>query len=73
MSTYYKNGDAIKGEIILFDCRKFTFTKLINRTSTHKAQAGKLENAYCVINRQFRLIPDSENKKNNKKTRLDNG
>jgi hypothetical protein len=63
MPIYYRKGDGIKGEIILFDCRKFTFHKLINRTSTHKAQAGKLENAYCVINRQFRLIPtdDDEN------------
>ncbi|HGJ66908.1 TPA: hypothetical protein ENS27_16235 [bacterium] len=66
MPIYYKKGDAIKGEMILFDCRKFTFTKLINRTSTHKAQAGKLENAYCVINRQFRLIPDNENEKKEK-------
>jgi len=63
MPTYYKKGDAIQGEIILFDCRKFTFTKLINRTSTHKAQAGKLENAYCVINRQFRLIPNDKKEK----------
>jgi hypothetical protein len=65
MPVYYKNGDAIKGEIILFDCRKFTFKKLINRTSTHKAQSGKLENAYCVINRQFRLIPDNEDDDDN--------
>jgi len=63
MAIYYKNGDAIKGEIILFDCRKFTRGKLINRTSTHKAQTGKLENASCVINRQFRQIPDKADKK----------
>jgi hypothetical protein len=66
MPVYYKNGDAIKGEIILFDCRKFTFSKVINRTSTHKTQSGKLENAYCVIYRQFRLIPNKEGEKDNK-------
>jgi hypothetical protein len=59
MPTYYRNGDAIEGEKIAFDCRKYVIHKRpIHRTSSHRAKAGTLDNAFCVINKQFRTIPE---------------
>lgn len=59
MLTYYKVGDAIEGERIIFNCRKINqHRRPIRGSSSHRAIAGKLDNAYCVINKKFRQIPD---------------
>ena len=63
MGTYYQQGDAIKGEKIAFQCRKLNrLAKPIHATSAHRAQAGKLINAYCVIDKRFRNIPEKREK-----------
>ncbi len=59
MPIYFKEGDAIQGEKLVFTCRKFSISKKpVKRTSAHRAQSGKLDNAYCVINKRFRHIPE---------------
>lgn len=56
--TLHEEGDAIEGERIAFQCRKYNvYKKPVPGTSRHKAQAGKLDNAYCVIEKRFRHIP----------------
>ncbi len=59
MPTYYLKGDAIEGEKIAFSCRKCVVHKQpIHKTASHRAKAGTLDNAFCVINKQFRAIPE---------------
>lgn len=61
MPTRRQKGDSIQGEKIIFSCRKYIIKKKpVPRTSTHKAQAGTLENAFCTINKQFRLLPKTD-------------
>lgn len=56
----YEEGDAIEGERIAFQCRKSTVHKRpVRGTSSHRAQAGKLDNAFCVISKRFRYIPEN--------------
>ena len=63
MGTYYQEGDAIEGERIAFQCRKLEILKKpFPGTSAHRAQAGKLENAFCVIVKRFRHIPEKKEK-----------
>jgi hypothetical protein len=60
-ATYYEEGIAIHGERIAFKCRKCNVKKApIHGSSAHKAQTGTLDNAYCVINKRFRHIPEKE-------------
>ena len=57
--TRYEVGDAIHGERIAFQCRKVNIHKKpVHGTSAHKAQFGTLDNAFCIINKRFRQIPD---------------
>jgi len=43
MPIYYQKDDAIMGEKIGFECRKFQLSKRqIPSTSAHRAQKGKL-------------------------------
>ena len=61
-TTYYEEGTAIHGEKIAFQCRKCNVKKNpIHGSSARKAQVGTLDNAYCVINKRFRQIPEKEN------------
>jgi len=62
MPIYFQEGDAIQGERIAFQCRKVeVLKKPVRGTSTHKAQSGKLTNAYCVILKRFRhLLEEKE-------------
>lgn len=61
MPDYYQEGDAIHGERIAFQCRRVeVFKKPVHGTSAHKAQAGKLDNAYCVIVKRFRHLPEKK-------------
>jgi hypothetical protein len=57
---YYQEGDAIEGERITFEFRKFNVYKspIHGRKSKHRAQAGKMDNAFCVISKRFRHIPE---------------
>jgi len=58
MTILYQRGDGIEGELIAFRCRGLTVRKRpIPATGAHRAKAGKLTNAFCVINRRFRSIP----------------
>ena len=55
----YEESDAISGERIAFQCRKCNLKKKpVQGSSAHKAQRGTLDNAFCVINKKFRHIPD---------------
>ena len=66
MSTYYQESDAIEGEKIAFHCRKFRrIKKPVPSTSAHRAQAGTLDLAYCVIVKRFRSIPENKEIKTN--------
>jgi len=61
MPTYHEKGDAIEGEKIGFRCRKFRPAKRpVAGSSRHRAQAGKLELAYCVILRKLRPVAKRE-------------
>lgn len=61
MPVYYQEGDAIQGERIAFQCRKFEVSKKpVKGTSAHKAQKGKLNNAFCVIVKRFRHLPEKK-------------
>lgn len=61
MTILYQAGDGIEGELILFKCRKLIERKRpVPDTSAHRAKAGKLQNAFCVINRTFRTIPERQ-------------
>ena len=60
--TYYEEGIAIYGEKVAFQCRKCNVKKApVHGSSARKAQVGTLDNAYCVINKRFRQIPEKEN------------
>ena len=60
-SVRYYEGDAIKGEKITFQCRKCNvYNRPVPSTSRHRAQGGKMDNAYCVIDKRFRHIPEKK-------------
>jgi hypothetical protein len=55
MPVYYEEGDAITGEKIAFKCRKcIVYKKPVKGTSAHRAKAGTLQYATCVVNKRFR-------------------
>jgi hypothetical protein len=61
MPVYYQVGDAITGEKIAFQCRKYIVHKRpVKGTSAHRARTGTLDNAFCVINKRFRHIPEKK-------------
>ena len=61
MPIYRRKDDGIEGEKIAFNCRKHVLHKKpIHRTSTHRAKAGTLDNAFCIIEKEFRLLPKKE-------------
>lgn len=62
MATYRELGDAIEGERIVFECRRCDYgqKKIIQGSSSHRATAGKLDNAKCTIAKKFRHIPDDK-------------
>ena len=50
MTTYYNNGDALKGDIIECESRKMSKKKKIRKSGRHKAQSIVLkDNAECTI------------------------
>jgi hypothetical protein len=51
MVTLFNEGDGIKGDRVIVQCRAYNFEKHpIKGTSRHKLQRGKLEGSvYCVI------------------------
>lgn len=61
MTILYQLGDGIEGELIVFQCRDLKLQKRpVRATGAHRAKAGKLKNAFCVINRRFRSIPKKQ-------------
>ena len=58
---HYQEGDAIQGERVTFQCRKCNvYNRPVPDTSRHKAQEGKMDNAFCVITKRFRHIPEKK-------------
>lgn len=61
MTILHQTDDGIAGEVIIFECRGFNLYKRpVPSTSAHRAQAGKLSFAKCVITRRFRWIPEKQ-------------
>lgn len=49
----YRVGDAIEGEIILFQCRKMVW-RVSHGSSAHRQTSGRLERrARCVIDKEY--------------------
>jgi len=54
--TYREKGDALEGERIACQARKIINKPPRHGSSSHKIQSMTLEsNAYCVIEKSFRL------------------
>lgn len=50
MPIHYQNGDALEGERITCQCRKYTGPRLIRGTQSHRSTEFILRDyAYCVI------------------------
>ncbi len=51
MVTLFDEGDGIKGERVIVQCRTYSFEKHpISGTGRHRLQRGRLEGSvYCVI------------------------
>jgi len=61
MTILYQADDGIEGELIVFECQRCRLYKRpVPSTSAHRAQAGKLNFAKCVISRRFRWIPEKQ-------------
>ena len=59
--THYDEGDAIEGERIYYQCQKIApYKKPIRGSFSHRRNAGKMDNAYCVIVKRYRHIPERE-------------
>ena len=58
MTTYYEKGDAIQGDKIVGIARKINKPKVVVRTGSHKSiQITLEENAFCVIDKKSRFLP----------------
>ena len=61
MTILRQANDGIEGELIVFECRRCkVYKRPVPSTGAHRAQAGKLSYAKCVISRRFRRIPEKQ-------------
>ena len=60
MTTYYKQGDALRAERIAVQARDISREFVTHGSSRHKIQNATLrESAYCVIEKPLRLVPQN--------------
>ena len=55
----YGLGDALRGERIAFTARKVVQRNVVHGSSRHRAVDGSLDNAFCVIEKPLRQIPQA--------------
>ena len=55
---YGEPNVGIQGQVIAYQCRKLTRSKVVAGSGRHRAQAGKMREAHCVILQKFRAVPE---------------
>jgi hypothetical protein len=57
LTTYYKEGDALRAERIAVQARRIDKGPVVRGSSRHNIQTAKLRDlAYCVIEKPLRAI-----------------
>lgn len=56
IAVHQNAGDAIDGERVAVECRKFSKWRLGPRTGTHRGNQAVLESALCVIEREYEFV-----------------
>jgi len=57
MTTYYEEGTAVKGDLLVGEARKISRPKIIPKRGRYKAiQIILQENAFCVIRKKLRFV-----------------
>jgi len=57
MTVYYKEGDALKADVIIGRARKLTKPRTVVFSGRHKSQQLMLqENAFCRIEKKLRFV-----------------